>query len=128
VEKTESFDFKYNINEFSEKGVTYVNELTDNGEDIIDMRFYGRWDDGGVTRLFVNGRITEFEMDKENLLWEIVNEIMIKVNGRYWNSETGSSGNIRLWDGDIIVDGVNYYEDLEDTELNLVVTPDNVER
>jgi hypothetical protein len=53
---------------------------------------------------------------------------MIKINGRYWNSETGSSGDIRLWDGDIILDAVNYYEEIEETELNLVVTPDNVER
>lgn len=128
VEKTESIDLKFNIDELSERGSMYVNELTDNGEDIIDMRFYGRWDDGEVTRLFVNGKRTGFDRDKEDLLWEIVNEIMVKINGRHWNSETGSSGDIRLWDGDIIVDGVNYYEEIEETELNLVVTPDNVEK
>ena len=128
VEKTESIDLKFNIDELSERGAMYVNELTDNGEDIIDMRFYGRWDDGEVTRFFVNGKRTGFDSDKEEFCWEIINEIMIKINGRQWNSETGSSGGIRLWDGDIILDAVNYYEEIEETELNLVVTPDNVER
>jgi|688.fasta_scaffold03070_40 hypothetical protein len=121
-----SHDFKKD--DFSEIVQNYISELTNNASDIVDFEFFGRWDDGEIYNVNLNGKKnTEFFLGNDHAYWEICNAVMEKIISKYWNSEQGATGEIRLWGDDIFVRGKELLEEYQWTDLNLVVTPDNVE-
>jgi hypothetical protein len=121
-----SHDFKKD--DFSKIVQNYISEITNNGSDVVDFEFLGRWDDGEIYNVNLNGKKnTEFFLGDDHVYWEICNAVMEKIVNKYWNSEQGATGEIRLWGDDIFVRGKEFLEEYQWTNLNLVVTPDNVE-
>lgn len=122
-EKVDDFEREYILNDLKEDTRNIVNEITNNNENIVDIEFYGRWDDGQITNVYVNNN--KHESYDEDKYWTVINELMILHRGRYWNESVGSQGEIRLWGDDILMNGYDYSEDYEPTKLNLIVTPNN---
>jgi len=122
-EKVDDFEREYILNDLKEDTRNIVNEITNNNENIVDIEFYGRWDDGQITNVYVNNK--KHESYDEDKYWTVINELMILHRGRYWNESVGSQGEIRLWGDDILMNGYDYSEDYEPTKLNLIVTPNN---
>ena len=122
-EKVDDFEREYILNDLKEDTRNIVNEITNNNENIVDIEFYGRWDDGQITNVYVNNK--KHESYDEDKYWTVINELMILHRGRYWNESVGSRGEIRLWGDDILMNGYDYSEDYEPTKLNLIVTPNN---
>jgi len=121
-EKADDFEREYILNDLKEDTRNIINVLTNN-ENIVDIEFYGSWDDGSITKVYVNNKKPEsYDEDK---YWTVINELMILHRGRYWNESVGSQGEIRLWGDDILMNGYDYSEDYEPTKLNLIVTPNN---
>ena len=122
-EKADDFEREYILNDLKEDTRNIINVLTNNNENIVDIEFYGSWDDGSITKVYVNNKKPEsYDEDK---YWTVINELMILHRGRYWNESVGSQGEIRLWGDDILMNGYDYSEDYEPTKLNLIVTPNN---
>ena len=92
----------------------------------IMIAFEGRWDDGRVNNIWIDGRAVEESDFPRVSFWDIVNPIMKWETNIYWNSEYGMSGDITIWGDDVIGDIEEFYEEMESTEMNLEVTPDNV--
>ena len=90
------------------------------------IEFDGRWDDGRVNNIWIDGRAVSKEDFPRVDFWKIVNPIMKWETTTYWNSEHGYGGDITIWGDDVIGDIEEFYEEMESTKLNLVVTPDNV--
>ena len=122
-EKVDDFEREYILNDLKEDTRNIVNEITNNNENIVDIEFYGRWDDGQITKVYVNNKKHD-SYDDENY-WTVVNELMTLRQGRFWNEGVGSKGEVRLWGDDILMNGYDYSEDYEPTKLNLIVTPNN---
>jgi hypothetical protein len=122
-EKENEFEREYILNDLKEDTRNIINVLTNNNKNIVDIEFYGRWDDGGITKVYVNNNKYEFD-DDENY-WTVVNELMILREGKYWNENVGSKGEVRLWGDDILMDGFDYTEEYEPTNLNLTIKPED---
>lgn len=90
----------------------------------IEFHFYGRWDDGEVFEVFVNDIKTR--LDNEDEYWFIVNDIMRNYLGQWWNSENGFRGDITIFsNGKLIIDGFEFYEDYDKTNMNIVITDES---
>ena len=122
-EKENEFEREYILNDLKEDTRNIINILTNNNENIVDIEYYGRWDDGGITKVYVNNNKYEFD-DDENY-WTVVNELMILREGKYWNENVGSKGEVRLWGDDILMSGFDYTEEYEPTNLNLTIKPED---
>lgn len=122
-EKENDFEREYILNDLKEDTRNIINVLTNNNENIVDMEFYGRWDDGGITKVYVNNNKYKFDDDK--IYWTVVNELMILREGKYWNERAGSKGEVRLWGNDILINGFDYTEEYEPTNLNLTIKPED---
>jgi hypothetical protein len=121
----ENFEYQFDFNDLDEETINTVTQLTNNGEDIIDFEFWGRWDDGEAYNVIKNDKKQIIPSDEP--YWLIVNHIMVKTNGRGWNQDNGSTGEVRLWGNDILLDGTNKQEEWKNTNLNLVIKPEDYE-
>ena len=92
----------------------------------IDFKGWGRWGDGNITELDVEGRTLEVTGDVEITLWDITYYFMSEISSKYWNDGPGGDFDITIWGDDIFVKGINYEQEYEDTGMNIEVTPDNV--
>lgn len=122
-EKENDFEREYILNDLKKDTRNIINVLTNNNENIVDIEFYGRWDDGEITKVYVNNNKYKFDDDKN--YWTVVNELMILREGKYWNEGTGSKGEVRLWGNDILINGFDYTEEYEPTNLNLTIKPED---
>jgi hypothetical protein len=122
-EKEDEFEREYILNDLKEDTRNIINVLTNNNENIVDIEFYGRWDDGQITKVYVNNKKHD-SYDDENY-WTVVNELMTLNQGRFWNEGVGSKGEVRLWGDDILINGFDYTEEYEPTNLNLTIKPED---
>lgn len=92
----------------------------------IEYEGYGRWSDGDIYELYVDGRKVKITSDYDDVLWNIANYFMTEMDGRWWNQEAGADFSITIWGGDIFVRGNTFIQEYEDTGMKIKVTPDNV--
>jgi len=122
-EKEDEFEREYILNDLKEDTRNIINVLTNNNENIVDIEFYGRWDDGQITKVYVNNKKHDSYDDED--YWTVVNELMTLRQGRFCNESVGSKGEVRLWGDDILIDGFDYTEEYEPTNLNLTIKPED---
>ena len=90
----------------------------------IYLLIEGNWDNTNLTYVTVDN-YDDYEPESD-LFLEIGDKIMEKNFGNHWSSEQGMEGEITIWGDDIFVDAKDLYEDYEDTEMNLIITPQNI--
>ena len=93
----------------------------------IEFQGYGRWSDGDIYELYVDGKQKKITSDYDDVLWNIANYFMTEMDGRWWNAEAGANFSITIWGDDIFVRGNTFIQEYEDTGMKIKVTPDNVE-
>lgn len=121
--KLKSVTYVEDIN-FTPKSKNYLNEIFDEGIiKKLEIEFYGRWDDGQVKSVLVNDINTRLDGEDEEKYWNIVNDVMIDLQGRWWNGENGVSGEIIIYSNDkVVIDCIEYYEEYENTDMNIEIT------
>jgi hypothetical protein len=91
----------------------------------IRIDFAARWDDGQIDYIWIDGQGVNKKQFGE-APWEIVDLIMKSQYGKWWEAEAGMSGSITIWGEDVIAEVVDYYQETDNTEMNIIITPDNV--
>ena len=92
----------------------------------LELHFYGRWDDGEVFEAYVNDIDARIDSEDEDRYWVIVNDIMKRNVNLYWNGENGFKGRIIVYaNGKVIIDGYEFEEEYEPTDMNIQITLDN---
>jgi hypothetical protein len=92
----------------------------------IELHFYGRWDDGEVFKVYVNDIDARIDSEDEDRYWVIVNDIMKRNVNLYWNGENGFKGRIIVYaNGKVIIDGYEFEEEYQPTDMNIQITLDN---
>jgi len=124
-EKSEDFDKELKLDSLDKHSQTFIEEVF-NEYDLhkLEMSFYGRWGDGEVIDIEFDNRINRVKSDEQ--FWVVTYNIMKIFEGKYWNEDTGITGDITIIGDDIYVEYKKLYTELDQTELNLVITPDNV--
>lgn len=120
LQKDYEFEINTTIDDF---GSEKIKEITNDGQTIVDFKFTGAWDDGDIYDVYHNdSQIIDQEYKKnEQTYWDITNEILSKDFGKWWNSEAGIYGEIRIWGDDIFVQGNERILEWVDTDLNLKI-------
>jgi hypothetical protein len=116
----------------------FENEVSDYpGLDLLLIKAKEEYDDFEKLNFIIKGSWDESEIydvdiddiseDESEILYKIGNKIMKKNTSDFWESEWGTLGDITIWGNDVFVNIRDYNTDYEDTEMNLVITPDNIE-
>jgi hypothetical protein len=92
----------------------------------IRIDFAARLDDGQVVYIWIDGQGMNNRKQFGEAPWEIVDLIMKSQYGKWWKTETGMGGDITIWGEDVIAEVIDYYEETDNTEMNIIITPDNV--
>jgi hypothetical protein len=124
-EKTENFDKELKLVDLNKTSQKFITEVMEESElHKIEMSFYGRWDDGEVYEIEFDNRRKHFTDDMP--FWLVVNNIVEIFEDTYWNDQEGIDGEITIIGDDVYIKYKKHYTELDLTELNLVITPDNV--
>ena len=96
-----------------------LNEVKEEHGDFtkIDFVIEGRWDSTELIYVTIDNN----DYAESNLFLQIGDKIMKRNFGKYWYSEQGMEGEITIWGDDIFVESKNFYEEYEDTGMNLIV-------
>lgn len=127
VEERESFNKIFNYGDLSQKNKETILQFYEDDEDLakIEYEFVGRWDDGQVYSLELDGILTRISNQMDENLWMIVNELMKTTTGNtYWNIEAGAEGDITIWGDTIFIKGVTKDQDYEPTDMKLEINLD----
>lgn len=91
----------------------------------IEISFYGRYDDSHLRSVLFDDRVNYLDLtDRDNFL-DVVNEFMLKVEGRFWDSEGGCDGEITIVGDHVWIEYERIRHEYDDTELNLEINLDN---
>ena len=124
--KIEKFNIKENENDVSH--FTNLNGLlkaakVEYGEFVrLNFTIVGRWDEYEIYDVIIDG----YDFSESETIGTIGDDIMRKYHGKYWASEQGMEADISIWGDDVFVKAKDIYEDYDDTEMNLIITPDNI--
>jgi hypothetical protein len=127
VEERESFNKIFNYGDLSQKNKETILQFYEDDEDLakIEYEFVGRWDDGQVYSLELDGILTRIDNQMDENLWMIVNELMKTTTGNtYWNIEAGAEGHVTVWGDTIFIKGVTKDQDYEPTDMKLEINLD----
>ena len=127
VEERESFNKIFNYGDLSQKNKETILQFYEDDEDLakIEYEFVGRWDDGQVYSLELDGILTRIDNQMDENLWMIVNELMKTTTGNtYWNIEAGAEGHVTIWGDTIFIKGVTKDQDYEPTDMKLEINLD----
>lgn len=127
VENRERFKYDTYYGDMSKESKERILSFYEDNEDLVkfEFDFYGRWDDGHIYGLELDGQLirTTDQMDED--LWMITNELMqIITNTQYWNMDAGAEGNIIVWGDSIFVKGFTRDQDYEPTNMRLEINLD----
>jgi len=127
IENRESFKYDTYYRDMSKESKESILSFYEVNEDLakFEFDFYGRWDDGQIYDLELDGRAirTTNQMDED--LWLITNELMQQItNTQYWNTEAGAEGTITVWGDSIFVKGFTRDQDYEPTDMKLEINLD----
>jgi hypothetical protein len=127
-EEEEEFRKDYDYTDLDSERQGNIDYLYSEFPDTVKIEFegYGRWSDGEITGLYVDGKIKKITGDYDDALWNLGNYFMTKLNGSWWNDEAGAKFDITIWTDDIFVRGNTFNQDYKDTGMRIKVTPDNV--
>lgn len=119
-------DYEYtDLDEERQGNIDYLySEFPDTAK--IEYEGYGRWSDGYIYDFYVDGKQKKITSDYDDVLWNIANYFMTKMDGRWWNAEAGADFSITIWGDDIFVRGNTFTQEYQDTGMKIKVTPDNV--
>lgn len=124
VEERELFNKIFNYGDLSDKNKATILEFYEEDEDLtkIEYEFVGRWDDGQIYGLELDGTLTRISNQMDEDLWMIVNELMKKITGNnYWNSDAGAEGHVTIWGDSIFIKGVTKDQDYESTDMEFEI-------
>ena len=127
TETRESFNKIFNYGDLSQKNKETILQFYEDDEDLakIEYEFVGRWDDGQVWGLELDGILTRISNQMDENLWMIVNELMKTTTGNtYWNIEAGAEGHVTIWGDTIFIKGVTKDQDYEPTDMKLEINLD----
>ena len=130
VEERESFNKIFNYGDLSQKNKETILQFYEDDEDLakIEYEFFGRWDDGQIYSLELDGILTRISNQMDEDLWMIVNELMKTITGNnYWNTDAGAEGDITIWGDTIFIIGVTKDQDYESTEMEFEINLDTYE-
>ena len=127
-EEEEQFRRDYDYTDLDSERQEKIDYLYSEFPDTVKIEFegYGRWGDGEIYRLYVDGKLTKITGDYDDALWNLGNYFMTKLNGSWWNDDAGANFDITIWADDIFVRGNTFNQDYKDTGMRIKVTPDNV--
>ena len=111
----------------SQKNKETILQFYEDDEDLakIEYEFFGRWDDGQIYSLELDGILTRISNQMDEDLWMIVNELMKTTTGNtYWNIEAGAEGHVTIWGDTIFIKGVTKDQDYEPTDMKLEINLD----
>jgi hypothetical protein len=122
-------EFKGSVDDYDiQKGIKFFEEHY-GLESELTIIFDGSWDDGKIIRISVDKTIPILDTWMDKVAWNIVNKIMTQEFVRYWNSNDGYTGEIKILKGreDLVIgDLEEKWREYNDTKMNIVITPDNV--
>ena len=127
VEERTSFNKIFSYKDLSEKNKETILKFYEDDEELakIDYEFVGRWDDGNLWDLELDGVPIRISNQMDEDLWMIVNELMEKITGnKYWNTDAGAEGDVRIWGDSIFIKGVIKDQDYESTDMELKINLD----
>jgi len=130
VEERESFNKIFNYGDLSQKNKETILQFYEDDEDLvkIEYEFVGRWDDGQIYGLELDGTLTRISNQMDEDLWMIVNELMKKITGNnYWNTDAGAEGHVTIWGDSIFIKGVTKDQDYESTDMEFEINLDTYE-
>ena len=130
VEERESFNKIFNYGDLSEKNKETILQFYEDDEDLakIEYEFVGRWDDGQVYSLELDGILTRIDNQMDENLWMIVNELMKTITGNnYWNTDAGAEGHVTIWGDTIFFKGVTKDQDYDSTDMEFEINLDTYE-
>lgn len=130
VEERESFNKIFNYGDLSEKNKETILQFYEDDEDLakIEYEFVGRWDDGQVYSLELDGILTRIDNQMDENLWMIVNELMKTITGNnYWNTDAGAEGYVTIWGDTIFFKGVTKDQDYDSTDMEFEINLDTYE-
>ena len=130
TETRESFNKIFNYGDLSQKNKETILQFYEDDEDLakIEYEFFGRWDDGQIWGLELDGILTRMDNQMEENLWMIVNELMKTITGNnYWNTDAGAEGHVTIWGDTIFFKGVTKDQDYESTEMEFEINLDTYE-
>jgi hypothetical protein len=123
-ERTEnSYEYDLDITEIPPQGAKAIKSIYENNPDLtkFEFKFYGDWDDGNVYGVEFDGRDVKIDTETNNLLWEIVNTILVKKIEIHWNDGPGGKGNVDVWGDDVYVYVTMYEEEYALTNMNITI-------
>jgi len=128
-EISERFRREYEYQGLDEERRDIIDYLYSEFPDTAKINFegYGRWGDGEVYELHVDGKQKNINGDLEDKFWNLAYYFMSKINGSWWNDGPGGYFDITIWNDDIFVSGNFFEHEYQDTGMSIEVTPDNVE-
>jgi hypothetical protein len=117
VEKATRNRKQYDFKDLTSKNKDFINKVYEENEGLtkFEIQFSGRWDDGEIHRVYFD---VEF--------WELINDLMVQSEDRWWNERNGAEGDLVVWDSVMFLDYIKFDEEYEDTGMRIEVTPDNV--
>lgn len=124
VEERESFNKVFNYGDLSQKNKETILQFYEDDEDLakIEYEFVGRWDDGQVYSLELDGILTRIDNQMDENLWMIVNELMKTITGNnYWNTDAGAEGHVTIWGDSIFFKGVTKDQDYDSTDMEFEI-------
>ena len=127
TETRESFNKIFNYGDLSQKNKETILQFYEDDEDLakIEYEFVGRWDDGQVYSLELDGILTRIDNQMDENLWMIVNELMKTITGNnYWNTDAGAEGYVTIWGDTIFFKGVTKDQDYESTDMEFEINLD----
>lgn len=130
VEERESFNKIFNYGDLSQKNKETILQFYEDDEDLakIEYEFVGRWDDGQVYSLELDGILTRIDNQMDENLWMIVNELMKTITGNnYWNEDAGAEGHVTIWGDTIFFKGVTKDQDYDSTDMEFEINLDTYE-
>jgi len=130
VEERESFNKIFNYGDLHQKNKETILKFYEDDEDLakIEYEFVGRWDDGQIYSLELDGILTRIDNQTDEDLWMIVNELMKTTTGNtYWNTDAGAEGHVTIWGDTIFFKGVTKDQDYESTDMEFEINLDTYE-
>ena len=127
TEIRESFNKIFNYGDLSQKNKETILQFYEDDEDLakIEYEFVGRWDDGQIYSLELDGILTRIDNQMDENLWMIVNELMKIITGNnYWNTDAGAEGHVTIWGDTIFFKGVTKDQDYESTDMEFEINLD----
>lgn len=123
-EKFELFERETIIDDLNDENKKFVTELFEE-KDLykLEIDFIGRWGDGEVYYIEFDNFHTHVSNDEP--YWDIVYELLNIYEGNYWNEDKGCGGQITIMGDDIFIKYKKYYQEYEQTKLNIIIEPDN---